>query len=446
MTVNNYAEHFRKNFTLAYPVMLSQLGHVMVGVADSVMVGSLGAGPLAAVSLGNSLFNIALMFGIGISYAITPLVALADGEGDHTKGTGFLRHGLTINLLTGLLLFSLLLGSTYGFYYINQPVEVVDLAIPYFIIISFSLIPFMIFQTYKQFAEGLSVTKQAMYIIIISNLINIFLNYLLILGFPSLGLNGAGWATLISRIILLLAMAYYIHNSSRYKIYLQNFFFKNFSKRVIKDMLKIGIPTGMQFIFEVGAFAFAAIMMGWLGAVSLAAHQIALSLAAISYMMATGISAAATVRVGNQLGRKDFMNMRIAGFSAFIMGMIFMSLSCITFIIGKNFLPSLYINEIEVLQVASSLLIIAAFFQISDGVQVVGLGALRGMGDVKILFAYWILGLPIGYLLGFYFNFGPEGIWYGLFIGLSSAAILLFSRFHHISKKYLLKVKGKSLT
>lgn len=452
MPASSYAEHFRKNFNLAYPVMLSQLGHVMVGVADSVMVGRLGAEPLAAVSLGNSLFNVALMFGIGMSYAITPLVALADGEGDHRKSTDILKHGFLINLITGILLFAILVGGSFGLYYLNQPFEVVSLAIPYFIIISISLIPFMIFQTYKQFAEGLSVTKQAMYIIIGTNLINIFLNYLLIygkMGLPAMGLNGAGWATLIARVILVMAMAFYIHKSSRYIVYLKGFFFKNFSKDAFKKMLKIGVPTGMQFIFEVGAFSFAAIMMGWLGATSLAAHQIALSLAAISYMMATGISAAATVRVGNQLGRRDFLNMRVAGNSAFIMGAIFMTLSCIIFIIGRDFLPTLYINEMDVVEIASSLLIIAAFFQISDGVQVVGLGALRGMGDVKIptlitLIAYWVLGLPIGYILSFYYDLGPEGIWYGLFTGLSSAAILLLTRFQYLSRKQIAKSQTKA--
>ncbi|MDQ3393027.1 MAG: MATE family efflux transporter [Bacteroidota bacterium] len=440
-----YAEHFRRNIILAYPVMLSQLGHIMVGVADSIMVGRLGAGPLAAVSLGNSLFNVALMFGIGISYAITPLVALADGEGQHQKSSEILKHGFVLNLVTGVLLFLILMGGSYGLYYLNQPAEVVRLAIPYFIIISISLIPFMAFQSYKQFAEGLSITKQAMYIIVVSNLLNILLNYILIFGKwggPALGLNGAGWATLISRIILFIIMAVYVHKSARYIVYVKNFFNMNLSRKVFEKMLKIGLPTGMQFIFEVGAFSFAAIMIGWLGATSLAAHQIALNMAAVSYMMATGISAAATVRVGNQLGRKDFSNMRAAGFSGFIMGGAFMAISCLIFIVGKNYLPSLYINEADVIQVAASLLVIAAFFQISDGVQVVGLGALRGMGDVKVptlitLVAYWVLGLPIGYLLSFEYGLGPEGIWYGLLIGLSSAAILLLSRFHVMSRRKL---------
>jgi MATE family multidrug resistance protein len=211
-------------------------------------------------------------------------------------------------------------------------------------------------------------------------------------------------------------------------------------------MLKIGIPTGMQFIFEVGAFSFAAIMIGWSGATALAAHQIALSLAAVSYMMATGISAAATVRVGNQLGRNDIFNLRLAGFTTFAMGAAFMTISCLIFLVGREFLPSLYINEQEVIQLAASLLIIAAFFQISDGIQVVGLGALRGMGDVKIptlitLIAYWVLGLPIGYLLSIPLDLGPQGIWYGLLIGLSTAAVMLFTRFNYISKKLMLQTR-----
>lgn len=449
MLSRQYSEHFRKNFLLAYPVMLSQLGYVMVGVADSVMVGRLGAEPLAAASLGNSIFSVALMFGIGISYAISPLVALADGEGDHRQSAGILKHGLLINLVVGTTLFLIVPSASFILYLLNQPQEVVNLAIPYIGIISFSLIPFMFFQSYKQFAEGLSVTKQAMYIIIASNVLNVILNYILIygeLGMPALGLNGAGWATFISRVVMAVAMVLYIYKSSRYLIYIRNFSFRNFSKKIIIKMLKIGIPTGMQFIFEVGAFSFAAIMIGWSGATALAAHQIALSLAAVSYMMATGISAAATVRVGNQLGRNDIFNLRLAGFTTFAMGAAFMTISCIIFLVGREFLPSLYINEQDVIQLAASLLIIAAFFQISDGIQVVGLGALRGMGDVKIptlitLIAYWVLGLPIGYLLSIPLELGPRGIWYGLLIGLSTAAVMLFTRFNYISKKLMFQTR-----
>ncbi|MDN5203437.1 MATE family efflux transporter [Fulvivirgaceae bacterium BMA10] len=442
-----YRQHFKKNITLAYPVMLSQFGHVMVGVADSVMVGRVGVESLAAASLANSIFHLLMMFGIGISYAITPLVAQADGENDYKKSGNLLKHGLLANSFSGLTLVVIITSSTFILHYLNQPAEVVKLAIPYLGIIGLSIFPFMLFQTFRQFAEGLSLTRQAMYVTIGANVINIALNYVLIfgkLGFDPMGLNGAGLATLISRILMVILMGSFIYFAPRFRPYLKGLQFKNFEKKIVRKLLGIGVPVGLQFIFEVGAFAFAAIMAGWLGADALAAHQIAISMVSISYMTASGISAAATIRVGNQLGMKDIFTMRRAGFTTFIMAGIFMTACGLIFITLNDFLPTLYIDDQQVIRVASSLLIIAAFFQISDGIQVVGLGALRGMADVKMptiitLVAYWVLGLPIAYLLGFILDFGMEGIWYGLLIGLSVAAILLFTRFSYISKKLLLK-------
>lgn len=222
----------------------------------------------------------------------------------------------------------------------------------------------------------------------------------------------------------------------------EGFHFGSYSKDLFRRMLRIGIPAGFQFLFEVSAFGFAAIMVGWFGANALAAHQIAINLASISYMMATGLSAAATIRVGNQLGRKDIPVMRTAGFTIFFMTILFMSMWAMIFIFGRHFLPTLYIDDTEVIQIATSLLVVAGFFQISDGVQVVGLGALRGMADVKIptiitFMAYWIFALPMGYILGFYLDLGVVGIWIGLLSGLSVAGILLFLRFNHLTKKMI---------
>lgn len=440
-----YKDHYKKNITLAVPVMLSQLGHVMVGVADSIMVGRLGTIPLAAASLGNSIFAVILMFGIGMSFAVTPLVAAADGEKNYRKSAKVFKHGLYINLVTGAFLFLLTFAGAPVLYLLNQPEEVVLMTIPYLGIIALSLIPFMIFQSFKQFAEGLSFTKNAMFITVASNLVNVGLNYVLIygkLGFEPMGLVGAGWATFISRVIMAIAMAVYVIKGSKYQRYLKGFRFKGFSKKLVIRMVKLGFPTGMQFVFEVGAFSSAAIMIGWLGAQQLAAHQIAINLASISYMMATGISAAATVRVGNQLGKNDIPNLRLAGFTSFVMGIGFMSITGLIFILGKSFLPGLYINEEEVVNIASSLLVIAAFFQISDGIQVVGLGALRGLEDVRVptiiaVIAYWLIGLPFGYFLCFELELGARGIWFGLLTGLSMAAIMLSYRFNLLTKRLL---------
>lgn len=445
----NFKDHFSKTFTLAYPVMLSQLGQVLVGVADSMMVGKLGAEPLAAASLANSIFFVLLMFGIGVSMAITPLVAMADGKNKSSRIGRLFRHGFAINMVTGLVLFLVIILFSPMLKYMNQPDQVVELAIPYLAIITFSILPFMFFQTFKQFAEGLSQTKQAMYITLIFNCLNVFLNWVMIygnLGFPALGLNGAGYATLISRLLMGVVIAYYVFKSSRYKSFHLGFRIKRFSFPMISKILKIGVPTGFQFIFEVGAFSAAAIMMGWIGVSALAAHQITINLASISYMMATGLSSAATVRVGNQLGRNDIKTLREAGFTVFTMAAIFMLVSAVLFIVFREFLPSLYIDDKTVIQMSSSLLIIAGLFQLSDGIQVVGLGALRGMADVRVptivtLIAYWVIGLPLGYIFAFVLDMQAKGIWYGLLIGLTITGFMLLYRFHSLSARLLQKQK-----
>lgn len=439
----DFKEHFRRNYVLAYPVVLSQLGQVMVGVMDSIMVGRAGTLPLAGASLATSIFNVVLMFGIGVSFAMTPMVARAHGAREVRSVTSYFKHGLVINLLMGALLFLLLFFSGELLQYMNQPADVVVEAKPYLFIISCSIFPFMAFMSFKQFAEGLSQTKQAMVITISANLLNIFLNYLLIFGkwgFPRLELIGAGYATLISRIVMALLMWAYVQKSFRYEKYRAKWSEVKVRWKQINELLHIGIPTGFQYVFEVGAFAFSAVMIGWLGTKALAAHQIAISLASVTYMMASGVGAAATVRVGNQLGQKDIPTMKMAAYTCYAMVALFMGVACIVFIFGKEFLPSLYIQDPEVISIASTLLVIAAFFQLSDGMQVIGLGNLRGLADVKVpslitLVAYWVIGIPVGYGLGFELGWGVQGIWYGLLVGLSMAAILLLIRFLRLSKR-----------
>jgi MATE family multidrug resistance protein len=436
-------EHIKITFILAYPVMLSQLGQVSVGVADSMMVGRLGALPLAAASLGNSIFFVIMMFGIGVSMGITPLVSAADGKGKPKRISRLFSHGLWINVATGLVLTLIVLGLSQGLHFLNQPEEVVLLAVPYLLIITASLIPLMVFQAFKQLAEGLSQTRQAMYITIFANLVNVFLNWVLIWGvwgFPELGLNGAGWATLISRILMMVMMGGYVLYSSRYKNFHLRMALSKASFPMISRILKIGIPTGFQFIFEVSAFSTAAIMMGWIGVNALAGHQIALNLASISYMMATGLSTAGMIRVSNQIGKGNLKGMREAGMVVFGMVIAFMFVCAVLFFAFRFFLPTLYIDDSEVIALSASLLIIAGFFQLSDGVQVVGLGVLRGLEDVKVptlvtLMAYWVLGLPLGYVMAFEFGWGEKGVWIGLLTGLTITAVMLFYRFHQLSKK-----------
>jgi len=277
------------------------------------------------------------------------------------------------------------------------------------------------------------------------NVLNIILNYLLIygkFGFPELGLLGAGIATLIARTAMAIVMMVYVLTSKRFAPYLSGLGIKNLDLKIIKDLLRIGVPAGFQFVFEVGAFSMAAIMMGWINASTQAAHQIAINMASISYMTVSGLGAAAAIRVGNQLGMKNYKTMKKAVLTLIAMGTALMVVFAIVFILGKDLLPLLYNDKAEVIKVASSLLIIAALFQISDGVQVISLGGLRGMKDVKIptlitFLAYWVVALPLGYVLAFKYNYGADGIWFALFLGLTIAAIWVFFRFIRLANKQI---------
>lgn len=425
--------------------MLSQLGHVMMGVADNVMVGHIGAKQLAAAGLANVAFNVLLLFGIGVSYAMTPLVAAADGEQDTHKVNETLRHGLVINVTTGIVLVLLVMAAKHLLYHLDQPVEVIALSIPYLEIITVSILPVLVFQTYRQFSEGLSNTWIPMVIVLSCNLVNIGLNYVLIngyFGFPALGLNGAGWATLISRVVMGVAIVMFIYMSPAFRAYRPAFRFGKYSRDLFSKMLHIGIPAGAQFIFEVAAFDFSLVMMGWLGTQALAAHQIAINLATISFMTTSGLAAAATIRVSNELGKGNYRQARQSAFVLLGMALTLMSVWAIIFLFGRNALPYLYVDDIDVIAMAGPLIVIAGLFQLSDGTQVVVIGALRGLQDVKvpsilILISYWVIGLPLGYWLGFRAGLGPVGIWTGLLIGLTLTASAMLWRFHTLTRKLL---------
>ncbi|MFZ5970812.1 MAG: MATE family efflux transporter [Bacteroidota bacterium] len=442
-SLHTYRADIRQSFLLAYPVMLSQLGHVMMGVADNVMVGHVGATELAAAGLANVAFNMLLLFGIGVSYAITPLVAAADAEKNDLQVVETLRHGLAINISTSLVLCVVVFFGKNILYYINQPPEVVALAIPYLEIITFSIIPVMVFQSFRQFSEGLSNTWVPMVVVLCCNLLNIGLNYLLIYGhagFPTMGLNGAGWATFTSRVAMALGLAAFVYGYRSFRKYRAAFVPGNYSRKLFNKMLHLGIPAGVQFIFEVAAFDFSLVMMGWLGTQALAAHQIAINLATISYMTTSGLAAAATIRVSQELGRGNRQSMQRAAYVLLGMALALMLLWGIVFIAGHSFLPRLYIADLAVLEIAGPIIIIAGLFQLSDGMQVVCIGALRGLQDVKvpsllIFAAYWIIGLPLGYVLGFQLHWGAPGIWTGLLIGLTLTALAMLWRFRALSQR-----------
>ncbi len=417
----------------------------MVMVADSAMVGQLGPVPLAAASLTNSCFFIVLAFGVGLSFGITPLVASADGEGDIPRIKKILFAGLSVNMVFALAIFALVYFGSFFLSYLNQPDEVTLLAGPYLRVVNLSGIFLMIFQTFRQFAEGLSDTRTAMNISLIANGLNIFLNYIMIFGhfgFEPMGLLGAGYATLISRIFMAISMGLYLYWKKNYRHYFHGVPLRDIRWITCMRIMKVGVPSGLQFFFEVGAFAIAAVMVGWISAEALAAHQVALSLAAITYMIASGLAAAATIRIGNQMGLKDAKTLKEIGISTLVLSVIFMGLAGLVFILFNDYLPQFFIDNLEVVHIAAGLLLIAAAFQLGDGVQVVSLGVLRGMEDTRIptwltLIAYWGTALPLAYLCGFVFNLGVYGVWIGLCLGLIMAAVLLSIRFFKMTKKLL---------
>ncbi|MBN8702139.1 MAG: MATE family efflux transporter [Bacteroidetes bacterium] len=437
-----YKKSYYDILKIAYPVCLSNLGHITVGIVDTAMVGQVSTTAQAGVALAGSLFYILLVFGIGIAFGVTPYAAEADAQNNHSKIKALLKNSLVLNFLVNMILVLILIASSPLLRKLDQPMDVVEIAIPFLEILTISLIPLSIFSAFKQFAEGLSDTKIAMFISVAGNVVNIFLNYVLIFGkwgFPKMGVLGSAWASLYARIIMAIGMSMYIFTNKKFKAYSSNFIKEKTDFKEIYALFKVGVASGLQWVFEVGAFSCAVIMAGWLGTKQQAAHQIAVSIAAATYMIASGISAGVSVKVGNAVGERNKEHIKISGNSGFILVLAFMSLSCILLIACKNYFPLLFSKDIEVIEMAASLIVIAGIFQLFDGAQVVGLGALRGLKDAKIptittLFAYWIIGLPVGYFLAFTLNMGVQGIWWGLSVGLLFSAVALYARFKFIAK------------
>ena len=455
MVLSKYTREFRYNLNLSYPVIVGLLGHTLVQFIDNIMVGQLGTAELAAVSLGNSFFFVAMSIGIGFSTAITPLVAETDGKRDIDQGRKIFLNGLILCLILGFFLTIAVLLCKPLLYKMGQPKEVVIHAYPYLKWVGISLIPLIFFQGFKQFTEGLSYTRPAMYATLIGNIINVFLNYFLIFGtwmFPKMGVEGAAIGTLISRFCMLIFIVFYVFYSKYFKIYITNIKFKKLSFEIIKKIAKLGLPSACQMFFEVLFFTVAIWLSGFLGKNAQAANQISLNLSTMTFMFAMGLGVTAMIRIGNQKGKKDYLSLQRIAYSIFLLIFIFDIFFCLFFLIGNEILPLIYLDRSnplqfsdvsEVIKIASSLLIISAFFQISDGLQAVVLGALRGLQDVNVpaiitFFAYGIFGIPISYFLGLKTTLGAVGIWIGLLTGLTVSAILLYLRFNHLTKKLIL--------
>lgn len=452
--LQQYTKEFKYNISLATPVILGMLGHTLVALIDNIMVGQLGTAELAAVSLGNSFLFIAMSLGIGFSTAITPLVAEADGEQNFVAGKSSFKHGLFLCTVLGILLFLLVLMAKPLMYVMNQPPEVVDLAMPYLNLVAISLVPLIVFQAFKQCSDGLSMTRYPMYATILANVINVVLNYIFIfgkLGMPQLGIVGAAIGTLASRVIMLIYLWFLMSQHYKSRDYVRNIKLFKLSRDMINKLVSLGFPSALQMFFEVAIFTAAIWLSGILGKNPQAANQIALNLSSMTFMVAMGFSVAAMVRVGNQKGMKRFRELRRIAFSIFMVTLIFATFFALFFFLFREELPKLYLDyddaenfsdNYQVVTIAAKLMLVAAVFQISDSLQVVVLGALRGMQDVKIptlitFIAYWLVGFPLSFYLGMYTDYASSGIWMGLLAGLTTAAILLFIRFNYLSKRMI---------
>lgn len=434
--------------TLALPVMVTQVGQVSVNLFDNIIVGKLlGAQALASVSLGNAVFFSIFVFALGFSLAIPPLVSEAHSRGDHETINSVFRHGFIINMTIGLLLMILLLIAMPLLYHMDQPQEVIPDTIKFLVIMTVSIVPFMAFQTLREVSEGLSFTVGVTKATIIANVINIALNYVFIkglLGFPPMGVQGSALASLIARIFMVVFLYYVLLKEKKTRQYIKAFYIKftGFSRQMFSKMLRIGFPTALQMFFEVTAFAGAAFICGLISAKDIASHQIALSMASFTFNLCIGFSVASTVLIGRKSGEGDYVGLKGMGVNNLKIAFIFMLFCGLFFIVGRNILPTFFTQaeDVAVILLASKLLIIAALFQLSDGVQVVALGSLRGIQDVKIpsiitFIAYWIITIPLGYVLCVTFKMGAFGMWIALGLGLTISAVLLVKRFLTLAQK-----------
>lgn len=439
-----FQEEVKKTVSLAIPIIVAQLGSILMGVTDNIMVGHyLGKIGLGVAGIANSIAYVIASIGIGGLAVVAPLISKAKAERNIAEINRLFRAGLWAAFWFGLILGLIGFICVYFFEIFQQSAEINQKAPHFMSIILVSNVFMFVFAASKQLSDGLSRTYVAMMITILGLIINLILNILLIngyLGFPAMGLNGSATSTLITRILMVIAMLAYLFRAKTFKKYLQQKYKSLPVSDLVKQIFKIGVPSGLQFFFEIAAFSLAVIMMGWLGENQLAAHQIAINVASTTYMMASGLGVAGGIRVGEGRGLKNIQKIKMSGNVALIIVGAFMTLMMILMIILKRFLIGLYISDAEVIEIAVRLMLIAAVFQLSDGIQVVALGILRGISDVNIptwitMFAYWVVALPLGYFLGFPLKQDAIGIWIGLWAGLTMSAVLLTARFYYLVRK-----------
>tara|TARA_A100001015_G_scaffold190274_1_gene211952 strand:+ start:11334 stop:12707 length:1374 start_codon:yes stop_codon:yes gene_type:complete len=452
LILNNYTKEISYNLKLSYPIILGLLGHTLVGMIDNIMVGKLDPTNLAAVSLGNSFIFIAMSIGIGFSAAITPVVAEAHSKNHTIDLKKSFVNGFLMCLILGVFLFLAIILFKPLLFMLDQPKNVVNLAIPYLEIVAASLIPLLMFQALKQYSDGLSLTSNPMYATLLANIINVVVNYILIFGkfgFPAMGIIGAAIGTLVSRIIMFSFLFFLLYKKDIIKNYIKDIFRFIIDKSMIEKILSLGFPTSLQMLFEVGIFTSAIWLSGLLGEITQSANQIVLNISSMTFMIASGLGVSAAIRSGNLKGLENYKELKRISLSILLLGIFFALIFTLLIIIFREYLPYIYIDisdvynyekNIIIVQKSAKLFIIVALFQLFDSAQVIILGALRGMQDVKIptiivFIAYWVIGFPISFYFGDINMLKEIGIWIGLLCGLLFSAVFLYLRFNYLTNR-----------
>jgi multidrug resistance protein, MATE family len=429
---------------LAIPIIIGELAQMALHIIDTAMVGAISYKQLAAAALVINAMNIPFVIGIGMTISVSQMVSMAHGRRDGQLVSHYFFNGFILCAATAILISIILVFGKNILLHLGQDPEVVSFALPFMQLMGLSIIPMLLFMTLKQFTDGLEFTRTAMLISLLGMPVNILLNWLLMYGnwgFPRLELIGAGWATLITRSIMFVVLGLIILKHATFKKYIAVSSSQwKLRKKTMRELLHIGVPSSLQIGMEAGAFAVSGIIIGTIGAVAQASHQIALSCASFTFMVSMGLAQAGSIRVSNAFGRSDWPKISVIGKSTLIVALIYGSFCAISFALFRNQLPKIFNDNAEVLKMAGMLIIFAAVFQISDSTQAIGAGLLRGIKDVKyptimIAVAYWVVGLPAGYVLAFHFKMGASGIWLGLIIGLTLASLFLINRFLKMSKR-----------